>query len=210
MKVVNMLGHEVQVDCFNAVFRSAIRPNDLLNDTSLPIRSPPVALKLGKLREVSKFPIFYMRKILTAFESKHERDITGLSFRYDGLRDSIRPFGFLTFKDHESMIRYHKNGVRAFDEMFQAVESHHVSVILSEPNKHLLDTSNVYSQPVHDANLICGIFCDLPVCSTQEDAGEAAGLEAEATMNEEISDADSVISLSFGYDFDNDDKLIKL
>jgi hypothetical protein len=205
-------GKEINVDASKLIIRSATRPNDLSTKSSEAINGAPFSLKIGKLREVSKFPVYYMWQLLTAFESGNRDYVIGLSFRYDGLRDAIRPFGFVTFKDRNSLKLYDKNGVNLFREHYECEESYHVPIIVSKFNEFLLTPPIKYTQVLHDVNLISGVAQNQSVIQSVND-GMNANFSAMPDNNEPFEegasdDAESILSGDINFEFDEDCNVI--
>lgn len=212
MKIVLIGQHEISLEFMNiyAGVATRFKYNNSSNDQEF--GPSPVSLKLNELTEVYKFTTVYMIKILTAFESKNNKEITGLSLIYDEWRDSTRPFGFLSFMDKESMQKYHKKNVRMFEEYIYCEGSHQVPIVLSEPNKVLLGESPFkFTKEICAANMLhdtplsrCGSHSSLT------NAVESMILdESIPPIDDAHSDSESVLSLEFDYEFDEHFDLVK-
>lgn len=223
MQTILIGHHEVRLEFRDWYFGAASRPTFIATADAAEIGASPISLKLSGLTEVSRVTTEYMLKIMTAFESWDNQNITGITFVYDAWRDAIRPFGFVAFVDVKSMMQFNNQVVSIFDEHISCAASVRVPILLSEPNKVLLEPlPAMFSKELCDANLLN----DTPLARSGSQSSLAAAVEAmnidevlfsdEPLGSEEIefqhdveSDNDSILSLDFSYDFDENMNLVK-
>lgn len=183
----------------------------------------PVALKISNINTVSRITTYYLMKLLTAFESFANRDITGLTLLYDVFRHEIRPFGFVTFNSELGMMRFNKQSVRIFDEIINCEASNRVPILVNEENQYLLDPFPVnLTQQLCDANLLN----QAPLARCESNISLTLGMEElnlndmninndemvidenSLELNNDMSDTESILSIELSYDFDDNFNLI--
>ena len=204
-------------------FGAASRSVSILNVGEPALSPSPISLKLSNLNEVSRVTSFYLIKLLTAFESWDINGVTGISLSYDVWRDAIRPFGFVAFKDFNSMMKFHSQQVRIFDDFINCEASSRVPILLNASDKVLVVESPVmFSEELRNLNMLNKI----PYVRVDSQVSLAAGIEA-MQLNESnnvndillekesivesmecISDNESILSIDYHYDFDDDLNLV--
>jgi len=217
IKVILIKNLEIHLDFKPWCFGAASRPKDFLNSALNEYIPSPVSLKISNLTEVSRVTTPYLGKILLGFESTDDRDVTGITFLYDNKRDSIRPFGFVAFSNVKSMLKYHERTIRVWDEFIKCEASLRVPVLLSEYNKSMLKPNPAqFTEDISNANLLNMIALQRAVSNSS--LAQAIGLLqiresfeniVVEPMEEDASDADSILSLECDYDFDENMNLIK-
>lgn len=216
MRIIFVKNHEIHLEFRYWCFGAASRPKCIVGSNFNELIPSPVSLKISNLTEVSRITSIYLSKILIAFESSNQKDVTGISFLYNDKRDSIRPFGFVAFSNAKSMLKFHKQRVRVWEEILFCEESLRVPVLLSEHNKTMLKPNPAqFSEDVCNANLLSGTAL-LRVASNSSlfNAVEAMEInkDNEKSIQEEKddeSDKESILSINCDYDIDEDLNLVK-
>jgi hypothetical protein len=209
--------HEVRMEFRNWFFGAASRPNPITQSDDFDIGPSPISLKLSGLKQVSTATTPYLLKLMTAFESWDNRDVTGITLIYDAWRDSIRPFGFVAFTNKASMMQFHMQRVRIFDEHIDCEASTRVPILLSEanrilltPNPALFTTELCAANQLNDTNLERA-DSQLSLAAGVEDMNiDDDSNSDELLENEEVdeSDQESVLSLDCNYDVDEDMNIV--
>lgn len=204
-EMVNIRGNQIKMDFSNIYVGSAWR-----SQTPSKNEIGPVQLQLNKLRKVSDATTSYVREILFGFESTNDRDVVGICLPYDKLSNTTKPFGFVTFNDINAITKYHNNGLRIFEDIYECEIGKRVPVILSENNTSLLKGNPPeFTTEISVANMLSDISLESPEHSdTPATVGVADTLESVSGVEETMDDTESVLSIEF-YDFDEEFELIK-
>jgi hypothetical protein len=216
MGVLLVRGREIYLEFPTFCLGAASKPKQHNNQ----FPPAPISLKIANLTEISRITTHYLEKILIGFESLNVGQISGLTLIYDRKKDSIRPFGFMTFTNEASMLQYHKQRVRVWDEIFSCESSIRVPVLLSEHNKFMIEENPAQlTVEMCHANLLCGIALEPiasnsslveAIASMQIDAGiQQPNEEQPQAMEHDVSDSESILSIEIDYDFDENMNLVK-
>jgi hypothetical protein len=213
MKKVLIGSQEIEMDFKRSYFGSANCSKYITDSNERNIGPSPISLKIAKLTEVSRITTDYLSKILLAFESTDNRDVTGITFTYDNKRDSIRPFGFISFSNINSMLKFHGKRVRVWEEFVDCEGSYQVPFLLSEPNMVLLkENPKEFRHDICQANQLNDTpFYNTELRTTLPSAINQMQIDDSAAANTEeyMSDDESILSIDLDYDFDEDFNIIK-
>lgn len=205
MKKVLIGAQDVELDFPVSYFGSANCSKYITDTNQWNIGASPFSLKFSKLNEVSRVTTVYLGKILLAFESTDNRDVTGITFCYDNKRDAIRPFGFVSFSNLNSMLQFHGKRVRLWDEFVNCEGSNQVPFLLSKPNMILLrEDSKSFTLEIAKANQLNAIQCHTNELE-QSLSANLNEMQIEEGLDDQMSDSsdsDSVLSLDCDYNFD--------
>lgn len=203
----------IELDFTPSYFGSANCSKYMADSQECDLGPSPVSLKINKLTEVSRITTIYLSKILFAFESKEERDVTGISFSYDKKRDSIRPFGFVSFNNSNSVLKYHGKCIRLWEEIVECERSCHIPFLISKPNMVLFKgNSKEFNLDICQANQLyslqtfsTSLLDSLPSEIKDLKVNEPTNVDTD----EQMSESESILSIDFDYDFDEDLNFIK-
>ncbi|KAL7045853.1 hypothetical protein ACKWTF_002362 [Chironomus riparius] len=197
--------NEIQLLFDDWYFGAASRSTSILNIGEPTLSLSPISLKLSNLSRVTSF---YLIKLLTAFESWDSNGVTGISLSYDGWRDAIRPFGFIAFKDLRTMMIFHSQQVRIFDEFINCEASTRVPILLNASDKELLVESPSLVRDESQLSLAERIEA---IHINQSDDGNDIVVAAEPIVESMqcISDSESILSIDLHYDFDDDMNIVE-
>lgn len=213
MKRVLIGTQEIELDFKVSYFGSANWAKYISDDNNHSIGPSPVSLKIAKLIEVLRITTIYLSKILLAFESTDNRDVTGITFAYDKKRDSIRPFAFISFSNLDSMLKFDGKHVRLWEEIVKCERSNQVPFLLSEPNMlSLKENSKIFSNDICQANQLNDVqYFNSSRESSLPPAIEAMQIDETTNIQHEepMSDEESVLSIDIEFDFDEDFNLVK-
>ncbi|KAL7016116.1 hypothetical protein ACKWTF_016829 [Chironomus riparius] len=216
--------NEIQLLFDDWYFGAASRSTSILNIGEPTLSLSPISLKLSNLTEVSRVTSFYLIKLLTAFESWDSNGVTGISLSYDGWRDAIRPFGFIAFKDLRTMMIFHSQQVRIFDEFINCEASTRVPILLNASDKELLvESPAMFTEELCNFNILSktSLVRDESQLSlaerieaihiNQSDDGNDIVVAAEPIVESMqcISDSESILSIDLHYDFDDDMNIVE-
>ena len=153
---------------------------------------------LGKLTPVSRFTSVYMYKLLYALDSLKGPDVTGITFVYDGFKDSIRPFCFITFNNGKHVFSYHKKSLFLYDRYLSGEASLGVPIMLSEFNKDLLpDRKTDLTEDLSRANLLSSFI--LPENDPIDEQNNVQVNDGEV-IEPDISEDELEVSVNYDYD----------
>jgi hypothetical protein len=214
MKRVLIKAQDVEMDFSTAYFGSATCSKYVKCNNEWDVGPSPISIKVDNLLEVSRITTIYLSKILLAFESTDNRDVTGITFLYDNKRDAIRPFGFVSFINVNAMLKYHKKHVRLWEQVVQCESSCQIPYLLSRPNMTLIQHNpKEFCKDICFANQLNSVqsFTSEMVTSLPSSINEMHIAETTSTTYDEpMSDSDdSILSLELDYEYDDELNLVK-
>lgn len=163
----------------------------------------PVNLKLGNLTKVSIITSIYLKKLLLGFEYLSSSWITGLNFSYDDRQNEIRPFGFMSFVNRETMLTYHRRTIRILDENITCEECYRIPIVVSAGNRILLrETPPMFSDELKRANCLHD-HIEVTASSNQHELERAISSLSITEAMEDDQDKESVLSLDCDEEFDD-------
>ncbi|KAG5671318.1 hypothetical protein PVAND_001522 [Polypedilum vanderplanki] len=141
----------------------------------------PVSIKLTGLAAISKKTTKYLTLLLNKFD---DGKVSGITTAYDERRNSLKPFGFVSFIDMEAAQIFQSTTVNINARNISCVMAHRVPAIVTEFNKAILKggIQQSYTDEVHRANLLCGVLMEAQVERDEEDDSDALSIHFDGEL----------------------------